>query len=187
MIRLFAALAVPGDAAEALAPHQTGPPGARWSAAENLHITLRFFGEMAEDRADDLDLELSRISGRAMTVAVAGVGAFGEGDDFRAVWAGVGADPAMEQLARRCETAARRVGLKPEARAWRPHVTLAYLRRPDPTAVASWSTPCSAYRRSRPPRSASTPAGAAMAVRSTGWSGCTASDPAFRRGQKAKI
>ena len=138
MIRLFAALAVPGDAAEALASHQGGLPGARWSPAENLHITLRFFGEMSEDRADDLDLELSRISGRAMAVEAAGVGAFGEGDDVRAVWARVGADPAMEQLARRCESAARRVGLKPEARAWRPHITLAYLRRPDPAAVAAW-------------------------------------------------
>lgn len=138
MIRLFAALAVPGDVAEALLLRQGGLPGARWSPAENLHITLRFFGEMAEDRADDLDLELSRITGRAMEVALAGVGAFGEGDDFRAVWAGVLADPAMEQLARRCEAAARRAGLKPETRAWRPHVTLAYLRRPDPAAVASW-------------------------------------------------
>lgn len=138
MIRLFAALAVPGDVAEALALHQGGLPGARWSPAENLHITLRFFGEMAEDRADDLDLELSRLTGRPMSVTLSGVGAFGEGDDFRAVWAGVLANPAMEQLARRCEAAARRAGLKPETRAWRPHVTLAYLRRPEPAAVASW-------------------------------------------------
>jgi len=138
MIRLFAALAVPGDVAEALLLYQRGLPGARWSLAENLHITLRFFGEMSEDRADDLDGELSRIPGRATLVELAGVGAFGEGDDVRSVWAGVRADPPMEQLARRCEAAARRVGLKPESRAWRPHVTLAYLRRPDPASVASW-------------------------------------------------
>jgi 2'-5' RNA ligase len=45
---------------------------------------------------------------------------------------------ALRQLAARCETAARRAGLKPEQRAYRPHVTLAYLRRPDPARVAAW-------------------------------------------------
>jgi len=138
VIRLFAALAVPGDVAHALGARQAGLPGARWSSPESLHITLRFFGEMDENRADDLDLELAQISVAAMSVALDGVGAFGEGDDFRAVWVGVSADPTMEQLARRCERAARAVGLKPEARAWRPHVTLAYLRRPDPASVAAW-------------------------------------------------
>lgn len=138
MIRLFAALALPFDIAEALAARQTGLMGARWRPREAFHITLRFFGEMPEDRAEDLDIELSRIRSPAPRLALEGLGAFGEGSDIRAVWAGVKPDAALESLARRCESAARRAGLKADTRAYRPHVTLAYLRRGDPAAVAAW-------------------------------------------------
>jgi len=69
---------------------------------------------------------------------LAGVGAFGEGEDIHAVWAGVEDNAALRRLASRCETAARRAGLTPDRRAWKPHVTLAYLRRPDPACVAAW-------------------------------------------------
>ena len=112
MIRLFAALAVPGDIAEALSLRQGGLAEARWRPLEALHITLRFFGDLAEDRADDLDLALSQVRGPPMALELQGVGAFGEGDDIHAVWAGVKPNPALDQLARRCETAARRAGLK---------------------------------------------------------------------------
>lgn len=138
MIRLFAAVALPPNAAQALVLGQRGLPGARWRPAEAFHITLRFFGEVKEDRADDLDAELSQVRGAAMTLALEGVGAFGEGVDIHAVWAGVKTDPALERLARRCEIAARRAGLKADTRGFRPHVTLAYLRRPDPARVAAW-------------------------------------------------
>lgn len=138
MIRLFAALAVPHEIAEALASRQRGLANARWRPLESLHVTLRFFGEVSEDRADDLDAELSQVRGEAMTLELEGVGAFGEGADVRAVWAGVKADPMLDRLARRCEIAARRAGLKADNRGFRPHLTLAYLRRPDPARVAAW-------------------------------------------------
>ena len=48
------------------------------------------------------------------------------------------AAPALARLAKACETAARRVGLKPDTRVYRPHVTLAYPRHPDPAEVAAW-------------------------------------------------
>jgi len=44
----------------------------------------------------------------------------------------------LRQLAGRCEAAARRAGLVPDRRVYRPHVTLAYLSRPDPPDVAAW-------------------------------------------------
>ncbi len=138
MIRLFAALAIPSDIAEALALHQRGLADARWRPIETLHLTLRFFGDMPEDRADDLDLELARIRGEPVSLELQGVGAFGEGSVIHSVWAGVKSNPALEVLARRCESAARRASLKAETRAFRPHVTLAYLRRPDPARVAAW-------------------------------------------------
>jgi 2'-5' RNA ligase len=138
VIRLFAALAVPEPIAEVLQGRQQGIPGARWRPPESLHVTLRFFGDVREDVADDLDAELSTVSGAPLELALEGVGAFGEGEDISVLWAGVADNPALRQLASRCEAAARRAGLKPDTRAYRPHVTLAYLKRPDPARVAAW-------------------------------------------------
>jgi 2'-5' RNA ligase len=138
MIRLFAALAIPPEIAAGLARRQTGVDGARWRPADSLHVTLRFFGDMREDIARDLDTELATIGGAGFQLSLSGVGAFGEGRDIHAIWAGVEESPALTRLARACETAARRAGLKPERRHYRPHVTLAYTRQPDPVEVARW-------------------------------------------------
>lgn len=140
MIRLFAALPLPDPIGLALQRRQQGLPRARWSKLDNLHITLRFFGAVQETTAAEIDLALSSISQPAFDVRLNGVGSFGEGDDIHSVWAGVEASPALSQLAARCETAARKAGLKPETRNFRPHVTLAYLRRTPPQRVAAWIT-----------------------------------------------
>ncbi len=138
MIRLFAAVAVPADIAIALSRRQQGLEGARWRTAEQMHITLRFFGEIREDLARDLDAELSSVGGGRFEISLEGAGAFGEGGDISAIWAGVAESPELKRLAKACETAARRAGLKPETRNYRPHLTLAYLKRPEPDKVAAW-------------------------------------------------
>jgi 2'-5' RNA ligase len=138
MIRLFAALTLPDEIAAPLLTHQSGLPGARWSPRENLHVTLRFFGEIAEDVAADIDDGLRSVHAQAFELALAGVGCFGEGPAIDAVWAGIEPAPGLTRLAEACERVARRCGLKPDRRNYHPHVTLAYLRRPDPAIVASW-------------------------------------------------
>jgi 2'-5' RNA ligase len=138
VIRLFAAIAVPGDIAEGLVRRQQGLPGARWRSPEQMHITLRFFGEIPQNVAQDLDAELSRVSGRPFDLVLQGAGSFGDGHEARAVWAGVEDSEPLRQLAGRCESAARRAGLKPEGRNYRPHLTLAYLKRADPARVGAW-------------------------------------------------
>ena len=138
MIRLFAALPIPDDIGHALARRQTGVEGARWRPLEALHVTLRFFGDIREDIARDLDAELVSVRGQAFDLELSGVGAFGEGPDLHVLWAGVAENEALRRLAKTCESAARRVGLKPETRHYRPHLTLAYLRHPDPAQVAGW-------------------------------------------------
>ncbi|HEX2818092.1 MAG TPA: RNA 2',3'-cyclic phosphodiesterase, partial [Phenylobacterium sp.] len=138
MIRLFAALPIPEDIGLALARRQTGVEGARWRPLEALHVTLRFFGDIREDIARDLDAELTSLRGAAFDLEFSGVGAFGEGPDLNVLWAGVAENEPLRRLARACETAARRAGLKPEPRHFRPHLTLAYLRHPDPAEVAVW-------------------------------------------------
>jgi 2'-5' RNA ligase len=138
MLRLFAAIEVPPDIGEGLHSRQTGIPGARWRPLDALHITLRFFGDVREDKADDLDAELGLIHDPPLDIVIQGAGAFGEGHDIHAVWAGVAENPGLRHLAARVEAAARRAGLTPDTRIYRPHVTLAYLRHPDPQPVATW-------------------------------------------------
>ena len=138
MIRLFAAIAIPEEIGTTLLPRQDRLPGARWRPLEALHITLRFIGDVPENLAGDLDAELTTVGGGPLELTLAGVGAFGEGADIHAVWAGAEENEGLKRLARACEIAARRAGLKAETRAYKPHVTLAYLRRPDPAEVAAW-------------------------------------------------
>ena len=138
MIRLFAAIAVPEEIGEPLLRRQHGLPGARWRPLEAFHITLRFYGDVQERVAEDLDLELERITSAPFGLTLESVGAFGEGPDIHAVWAGVAESERLRVLAGRCETAARRAKLTADSRAYRPHVTMAYLRRPDPADVAAW-------------------------------------------------
>ena len=138
MIRLFAAVAIPPELGEVLARRQQGLPGARWRPTEDLHITLRFCGDMPESTAADLDVELAGVAGAPFELALRGVGTFGEGRELRALWAGVADSPALKRLAARCEAAARRAGLEPERRKYKPHVTLAYLKRADAGRVGAW-------------------------------------------------
>lgn len=138
MIRLFAALELPEEIGRGLRRRQQGLPGAKWRSLDQLHITLRFFGEMAEPVAAELDEQLQTIRGAPLELELNGVGGFGEGAVMRSVFARVADNPALTQLAGRCEAAARRAGLKPERRAYRPHVTLAYLKRSNPGRAAAW-------------------------------------------------
>ena len=138
MIRLFAALALPPEIVKGLVRRQNGVENARWRPPESLHLTLRFFGEVRQDVARDLNDALAAIDVPPFEIVLEGAGAFGEGRDIHALWAGVQESPLLRRLADACETAARRAGLKPEKRNYRPHVTLAYLKQADPAEVAAW-------------------------------------------------
>jgi 2'-5' RNA ligase len=138
MIRLFTAIAIPRDLAEDLVPRQYAIEGASWRPVEAFHITLKFFGDVAEPVAADLDEELARITAPAFDLRLEGAGHFGEGADIHAVWAGVAAEPALNRLQKANEAAARHAGLKPETRLYTPHLTLAYLKRSPVAEVAAW-------------------------------------------------
>ena len=138
VIRLFAAIPIPPQIGEILAQRQFHVEDARWRSLEQLHITLRFVGEVPENLLEDIDSELSAIRMPPFELVLEGAGHFADGDRIRAIWAGVADSEPLRRLAARCETAARRAGLPPETRNFHPHVTLAYLRRPDPAEIAAW-------------------------------------------------
>jgi 2'-5' RNA ligase len=135
MPRLFTGLEVPDPIRSALARLRQPLPGAKWIEAEDLHITLRFIGDIDNRSAEEFAHSLAGIEGQAFELRLAGLGAFG-GNDPRSLWAGIEAGPELEALARAHDRAARATGLPAEARKFRPHLTLARLRHSPVDLVA---------------------------------------------------
>lgn len=127
MIRLFTAIEIPESVRTRLSFLQGGVPGARWSPAENLHLTLRFIGEVDEATASDIDDMLSSVHAPAFELTLKGAGEFG-GRDPHALWVGVAPNETLMRLVAKIESALQRMGLAAETRKYAPHVTLARLR-----------------------------------------------------------
>jgi 2'-5' RNA ligase len=127
MLRLFTAIEIPETLRTRLTFLQAGVPGARWTPVENLHLTLRFIGEVDEPTAIDIDAVLGALREPSFELTLRGVGEFG-GRDPHAIWAGVAPSPALHHLVAKIESALQRMGLEAETRKYAPHVTLARLR-----------------------------------------------------------
>ena len=127
MIRLFVALQLPENVRTRLTALQGGVPGARWASDSQLHLTLRFIGEVDGNVAHDIDDVLAGIRAPAFALELLGVGEFG-GKRPRALWAGVRANEALLHLQKKIETALQRIGLAAEERKFSAHVTLARMR-----------------------------------------------------------
>lgn len=136
-MRLFVALSIPDAVAQGMFLIQAGIPGARWQTREQLHLTLRFIGEVDGREANDIDDALSAISSPSFSLALKGAGEFG-GKNPHAVWVGVSDPAAVGHLNRKIETAMQRIGLKAEERKFTPHVTLARLRAAPRERVIDW-------------------------------------------------
>lgn len=127
MIRLFAALELPVSVRNRIEELEGGIPGARWTEPEDLHLTLRFIGEVQEDVAHDIDSVLSGLRVAPFDISLSGIGEFG-GKDPHALWVGIAKSEPLMTLARKIEHALQRMGLEPETRKYVPHITIARLR-----------------------------------------------------------
>ncbi len=128
MHRLFVALRPPRAIRERLLATMEGVPGARWQDDEQLHLTLRFIGEVDRHFAEDVAAALGSVRHPPVALALDGVGSFmrsGRGS----LWAGLAPQEPLRSLHRSVEGACRRAGLPPESRAFHPHITLARLSR----------------------------------------------------------
>ncbi len=127
-MRLFVAIALPEEIQDALADLGNGLPGARWVPAENLHLTLRFLGEVDRRDAEDIDAALAEIRAPGFPLSIAGVDRFGDNRRVRQLWAGVEPHPGLLHLQSKVESAVVRSGQAPERRKFKPHITLARFR-----------------------------------------------------------
>jgi 2'-5' RNA ligase len=128
MIRLFVGIELPEAVQERLAGLCGGVPGARWVDAENMHLTLRFIGDVEDGLAEDIDAALLRLRAPRFDLMLDGVGFFGKPTAARILWAGVRKCEPLARLQAKVETAVQSAGLPPEERKFSPHVTLARLK-----------------------------------------------------------
>lgn len=134
---LFAAIDVPANIAKDLGRMQKGVSRARWRTAEQMHITLGYFGDIDDDAAENLDAQLAAKPFHAFELNVAGGGHFGHNEPH-AIWAGLRPNETLTALNLHCKHSARRAGIIMEKRVFKPHITMAYLNQSPPERVIAF-------------------------------------------------
>jgi 2'-5' RNA ligase len=124
MHRLFVAIRPPQSIRERLLDLMEGDRDLRWQSDEQLHLTLRFIGEVERPVAEDIAAALAQIRFPRFSLALDGVGRF-EKHRHGTLWAGVQPRDQLNSLAAKVERACKSAGIEPERRAFHPHVTLA--------------------------------------------------------------
>ena len=125
MLRLFVAIPLPEIVRTDLAELCSGLPGAKWVDSENMHLSLRFIGEVGRRDADEIHHMLARVNSPAFDLVVAGVGCFESGRKIRTLWAGVEKQRLLYRLREKVEAAVVRTGAEPSRRKFKAHITLA--------------------------------------------------------------
>jgi RNA 2',3'-cyclic 3'-phosphodiesterase len=134
MPRLFTGIEIPEEIRSELSALEMPIPGVDWIDEDNLHVTLRFFGDISDAQARDVTDLLQTMDADAFNLKIAGLGTFGT--EPHTLYASVESNPGLEALARANERAARGAGLPAAKRPFKPHVTLARLRYADPVKLA---------------------------------------------------
>ncbi|MFL6748532.1 MAG: RNA 2',3'-cyclic phosphodiesterase [Sphingomicrobium sp.] len=124
MHRLFVAIRPPQVIRERLLDLMEGDRDLRWQSDEQLHLTLRFIGEVERPVAEDIAAALAQIRFPRFSLALDGIGRF-EKHRHGALWAGVQPRDQLNSLAAKVERACQSAGIEPERRAFHPHITLA--------------------------------------------------------------
>lgn len=106
---------------------QLRAPGAelRWTAPESWHITLQFLGEASEEQLSCLLQQLAEVRSAPVSVQIEGLGYF---ERTGVMFAEVRMTPELAMVEQRVRAATAQCGFKGEARAFRPHITLARTR-----------------------------------------------------------
>ncbi|HET7708410.1 MAG TPA: RNA 2',3'-cyclic phosphodiesterase [Sphingomicrobium sp.] len=124
MHRLFVAIRPPAPIRDLLIDAMDDAPTLRWVPDDNLHLTLRFIGEVERPKAEDLARALGLIRSDRFALRLAGAGRFDQRGGG-ALWAGVEPKAPVAALAMKADRACQAAGLEPERRAFHPHITIA--------------------------------------------------------------
>jgi 2'-5' RNA ligase len=122
--RLFVAIRPPEDIRDILIDAMDKEAAFRWQSDEQLHLTLRFVGEVERPLGEDLAAALGTLRSPAFELRLSGLGFF-DRKNGGALWAGVEPKEPVRALAARIERLCQSVGLAPERRTLIPHITIA--------------------------------------------------------------
>jgi RNA 2',3'-cyclic 3'-phosphodiesterase len=132
MLRTFIAIRIPGDVRQAIHRNVASLKKAvdkstvRWVAPDNIHLTLKFLGDVAPSNLDLLKQMLAAEAGRhrCFQMEVGTLGVFPNLRQPRVIWVGLEGSPALSALQRGVEAFTERLGYQPEGRAFSPHLTV---------------------------------------------------------------
>jgi len=137
--RLFLALAPPDYVRAELAGLAEPLRGVSWVRPAQLHLTLRFIGEVRVDGINRIEERLASIRVESFIVPIEGVGVFPPKGPPRVIWAGVGAGhPHLFQLRQRLDDAVLGAGIDFDVRIFQPHITLARCAEGAGSAALHW-------------------------------------------------
>jgi RNA 2',3'-cyclic 3'-phosphodiesterase len=128
-MRLFVALDIPGEIHTRMLKYMERArplaPEARWARPEGLHVTLKFIGEVSDQRVAAIKAALATVKAAPFGVTFANVGFFPNAKAPRVFWIGVEGGEALGRLAALIDRATHAAGVAKEERAYSPHLTLA--------------------------------------------------------------
>ena len=140
MTRLFVAIDLPKEVRAALACFAPELPAAKWVGEEELHLTLRFIGEVGPETFSAIKTALARVTFPPFPLTLCGVGHFPPGKHPRVLWVGLDPCDGLMQLQQDVELALMEVDIPPDERRFSPHITLARLKDTVPAAVTRFET-----------------------------------------------
>jgi RNA 2',3'-cyclic 3'-phosphodiesterase len=127
MIRLFIGIDPPDIIKEQLLLLNGGISAARWQRRDQLHMTLRFVGEVNRHLADDLAAAMSGLSHPKIEARLDGTGTFDKMGKIHTLFARVTPEVSLRGLHNKIDQALTRIGIEAESRTFTPHITLARL------------------------------------------------------------
>lgn len=137
--RLFVALALPEAVRATLASQAQPLPGVTWTRPAQLHVTLRFLGDVPLEQIEPIVARLASVRVAPFVLPVEGVGAFPPGRPPHVLWIGTGSGhPRLFQLRQRVDDALLAAGLQLDVRTFHPHVTLARVTEDAAPAAQHW-------------------------------------------------
>lgn len=128
MCRLFIALNFPSTVVQQLTDLCLGVQEVRWVPAEQIHLTIRFIGEVDESQLKDIRLALTGVSIPPFTVRLRGAGYFPPRKKPKILWVGLEKSSELLKLHAGVEQSLGRIGIGRESRKFHPHVTLGRVR-----------------------------------------------------------
>jgi 2'-5' RNA ligase len=146
MYRLFVSVELPGEVKESLARMCCDVPGARWLEPDEIHLTVRFIGEVDGVVFRDVVDALGEVEVAPFELTLRGVGHFPPRGEPRVLWVGLERSAQLRALHDKVESALVRAGIEPERRKFSPHVTLARLKGSPERAVGSFMAMNGLYR-----------------------------------------